>query len=93
MKKTLLALFALCATAAFSPITNITFTAAGKPVVSLLPLNAAAVDFVTVKVLSTTDLSDWSNAEEVELRVDSNGEIAFPDHDEAARFYRVAAEE
>ena len=80
-------------TGAFSPITNITFTAAGKPVVSLLPLNADAVDFVTVKVLSTTNLTDWANAEEVEIRVDSNGEIVFPDHGEDTRFYRVKAQE
>ena len=80
-------------TGAFSPITGISFDANGKPVVNVLPLSAAAKDYVTVKVLSTTDLSDWSNAEEVELRVDSNGEIAFPDHGAAARFYRVKAKE
>ena len=77
----------------FSPITGISFDANGKPVVNVLPLSAAAKDYVTVKVLSTTDLSDWSNAEEVELRVDSNGEIAFPDDDENAHFYRVQAVE
>ena len=78
---------------AFSPITGISFDANGKPVVNVLPLSAAAKDYVTVKVLSTTDLSDWSNAEEVELRVDSNGEIAFPDDGENVHFYRVQAVE
>ena len=80
-------------TGAFSPITGISFDANGKPVVNVLPLSAAAKDYVTVKVLSTTDLSDWSNAEEVELRVDGNGEIDFPDHGEDTRFYRVKAQE
>ncbi len=80
-------------TGAFSPITGISFDANGKPVVNVLPLSAAAKDYVTVKVLSTTDLSDWSNAEEVELRVDGNGEIVFPDDVENVRFYRVKAVE
>ena len=80
-------------TGAFSPITGISFDANGKPVVSVLPLSAAAKDYVTVKVLSTTNLTDWAHAEEVEIRIDSNGEIAFPDHDEDARFYRVKAQE
>jgi len=77
----------------FSPITGISFDANGKPVVNVLPLSAAAEGYVTVKVLSTTDLSDWSNAEEVELRVGGNGEIVFPDHGEDTRFYRVKAVE
>ena len=58
-----------------------------------LPLNATATGFVTVKVLSTPNLADWAHAEERTLTVGDNGEIAFPDHDEATRFYRVAAEE
>ena len=78
---------------AFSPITGVAFDASGKPVVSLLPLNAAAEGYVKVKVLSTTNLTDWAHAEEVEIRVDSNGEIVFPDHDEDTRFYRVQAVE
>ena len=78
---------------AFSPITNIAFTAAGRPVLSLLPLNAAATGFVTVKVLSTTNLADWAHAEEVRIRVNANGRIAFPTHDGDMRFYRLSATE
>jgi hypothetical protein len=80
-------------TGAFSPITGVAFDASGKPVVSLLPLNADAEGYVKVKVLSTTNLADWAHAEEVEIRIDSNGEIVFPDHDEDTRFYRVKAKE
>jgi len=75
----------------FSPITGISFDANGKPVVNVLPLSAAAEGYVTVTVLSTTNLTDWAHAEEVELRVDSNGEIVFPDDGEDAHFYRVKA--
>ena len=57
----------------------LTFTAAGRPVLSLLPLNAAATSFVTVKVLSTTNLADWAHAEEATLTVGDNGTLTF-DH-------------
>ena len=80
-------------TGAFSPITGVAFDASGKPVVSLLPLNADAEGYVKVKVLSTTNLTDWAHAEEVDVSFNGNGEIVFPDDDEDARFYRVKAKE
>ncbi len=78
-------------TGAFSPFTGISFNAGGKPVVTLLPL--VNTDGVTVKVLSTTNLADWTHAEEVEIRGGGAGEIVFQNHDEDTRFYRVKAEE
>ena len=77
----------------FSPITGVAFDANRKPVVSLLPLNADAEGYVKVKVLSTTNLTDWAHAEEVDVSFNGNGEIVFPDDDEDARFYRVKAKE
>jgi hypothetical protein len=74
-----------------NPFTDISLVD-GKPVVrTLAPVNTEGV---TIKVLSTTDLADWSHAEELELSVDPDGGLLL-EHDtsDPARFYRLQAEE
>ena len=74
-----------------NPFTGISFDAAGHPVVqTLVPVNDEGV---TVKVLSTTDLADWSNAEWQTLTVQSGGTLVFEDDTDPARFYRPEAAE
>ena len=74
-----------------NPFTGISFDAAGHPVVqTLVPVNDEGV---TVKVLSTTDLADWSNAEWQTLTVQSGGTLVFEDDTDPARFYRLEAAE
>ncbi|MBR4170230.1 MAG: C10 family peptidase [Kiritimatiellae bacterium] len=75
---------------AFSPFTGISFNAGGKPVVTLLPL--VNTDGVTVKVLSTTDLTDWTDAEVKTLTIDDNGTLIFDHESDPQRFYRLKAE-
>ncbi len=75
---------------AFSPFTGISFNASGKPVVTLLPL--VNTDGVTVKVLSTTDLTDWSNPEVRTLTISDNGTLIFDHATDPQRFYRLKAE-
>ena len=75
---------------AFSPFTGISFNAGGKPVVTLLPL--VNTDGVTVKVLSTTDLTDWSNPEVRTLTISDNGTLIFDHATDPQRFYRLKAE-
>ena len=75
---------------AFSPFTGISFNASGKPVVTLRPL--VNTDGVTVKVLSTTDLTDWSNPEVWTLTISDNGTLIFDHATDPQRFYRLKAE-
>ena len=76
-------------TGAFSPFTGISFQS-GKPVVTLLPL--VNTDGVTMKVLSTTNLTDWTSAEERTLTVDDNGRLTFDHESDPQRFYKLKAE-
>ena len=75
-----------------NPFTGISLNAQGKPVVrTLAPVNTEGV---TIKVLSTTDLGDWSQAVELELSVDPDGGLLLEhDTDDPARFYRLKAKE
>ena len=75
---------------AFSPFTGISFNASGKPVVTLRPL--VNTDGVTVKVLSTTDLTDWSHPEVRTLTISDNGTLIFDHATDPQRFYRLKAE-
>ena len=77
-------------TGAFSPFTGISFNASGKPVVTLRPL--VNTDGVTVKVLSTTDLTDWSHPEVRTLTISDNGTLIFDHATDPQRFYRLKAE-
>ena len=49
-------------------------------------------DGVTVKVLSTTDLTDWSNSEVRTLTISDNGTLIFDHATDPQRFYRLKAE-
>lgn len=73
------------------PILAISF-ADGAPVVTTpMPVNLSDV---TVKVLASESLTDWSNAVETELTVDSEGRIAFPAFASAPKmFFRLLAGE
>ena len=63
----------------------------GHPVVqTLVPVNT---DGVTIKVLSSTSLTDWSQAEWKLLTIQSGGTLVFDDDDDPARFYRLKVEE
>ena len=74
-----------------NPFTGISFNAAGKPVVqTLVPVNTEGV---TVKVLSSTSLDDWSQAEWKLLTIQSGGTLVFEDDDDPARFYKLRVEE
>ena len=47
---------------------------------------------MTLKILSTTDLADWSNPEERTLTVGGNGKQAFNHESDPQRFYKLKAE-
>ena len=73
------------------PILAISF-ADGAPVVTTpMPVNLSDV---TVKVLASESLTDWANAVETELTVDSEGRIAFPAFASAPQmFFKLLAGE
>lgn len=74
----------------FAAITNVYLNAAGRPVVQArVPENTEGV---TLKVLSSGDLTDWSKAEWKELTVESGGTLVFEDDTDPRRFYRLKAE-
>ncbi len=76
--------------AEFSPISSIGLNSSGQVVLTLPEI--VNTDGVTLKVLSTTDLSDWSSSSvsERSVTVGSNGTLTFDDAD-PARFYRLKA--
>lgn len=47
---------------------------------------------VTLKILSTTDLADWSNPEERTLTVGGNDSLIFNHESDPKRFYKLKAE-
>ena len=57
------------------PILAVSFADGAPVVVTPTPVN---LDGVTVKVLASESLVDWSAAVETELTVDSEGRVAFP---------------
>ena len=69
-----------------APLMTISFDD-GKPVVTTPSL--VRTEGVKVKILSTTDLADWSNPEETEITVQSDGTIVFPRTAAPARFFRL----
>ena len=82
-----------CPTGACNPFAGISFNAAGKPVVTVhAPVNTEGV---SITLLSSANLTDWSQADEL-CRTDfgPNGELIF-EHDTAAtaRFYKLKVEE
>ena len=74
-------------TGAFSPFTGISFNDDGDVVITMLPI--ANADAVTVKVLASTSLTDWSHAVWAEITVQSDGTIVFPRTAAPARFFRL----
>ena len=78
-------------TNACNPFVGISFTAENRPVIqTLAPVNTNGV---TIKVLSSTNLTDWAQAEWKLLTIQSGGELVFEDDTEDARFYRLKVEE
>ena len=74
----------------FAAITNVYMNAAGRPVVQArVPENTEGV---TLKVLSSGDLQDWSKAGWKVLTVESGGTLVFEDDTDPQRFYRLKAE-
>ena len=75
---------------AFSPFTGIGFDAEGRTVLSFRDLNEDADD-VTLQVLSTTDLTDWSDAEVKPLALEPDGTFTFVHATtDPQRFYKLS---
>ena len=64
----------------------------GKPVVKTpVPVH---IDGVSITLISSTDLADWSQAVELSPGVGPDGELVFEhDTDDPIRFYRFKVEE
>ena len=79
-------------TEAFSPILS-AMPGAGGGSVLRLP-GVVNTQGVTLKVLSTTDLSDWDSqaVSERTVTVGSDGTVTLPDDGGAVRFFRLKAE-
>ena len=74
-----------------SPLMTISFDANGKPVVTTPPL--VRTEGVTLKLLSSADLGDWTSAGESEIKSGSGGNIvAFPSETSSRKFYKLVAE-
>ena len=81
-----------CPTNACNPFAEISFVN-GKPVVkTLAPVHT---DGVSISLLSSTNLTDWSQADELDYTdFGPNGELIFEhDTDDPVRFYRLKVEE
>ena len=59
-----------------------------KPVITTPPL--VRTEGVTLKVLSTTDLTDWSHPEVRTLTISDNGKLVFPLTAAPARFFKLS---
>ena len=74
-----------------APLMTISFDANGKPVVTTPPL--VRTEGVTLKLLSSVDLDDWSSAGESEINPGSGGNVvAFPSETSSRKFYKLVAE-
>ena len=74
-----------------APLMTISFDANGKPVVTTPPL--VRTEGVTLKLLSSADLGDWTSAGESEIKSGSGGNIvAFPSETSSRKFYKLVAE-
>ena len=75
-------------TGAFSPFKGISFNDDGDVVISMLTIEKD--EGVTVKVLASTSLTDWSHAVETEITVQSDGTLVFPRTADPARFFKLS---
>ena len=73
-----------------APLMTISFDENGKPVITTPSL--VRTEGMTLKILSTTDLADWSNPEERTLTVGGNGKQTFDHESDPQRFYKLKAE-
>jgi len=74
-----------------APLMTISFDANGKPVVTTPPL--VRTEGVTLKLLSSADLGDWTSAGESEIKSDSGGNVVvFPSETSSRKFYKLVAE-
>ena len=73
-----------------APLMTISFDENGKPVITTPSL--VRTEGMTLKILSTTDLTDWSNPEERTLTVGGNGKQTFNHESDPQRFYKLKAE-
>ena len=73
-----------------APLMVISFNENGKPVITTPSL--VRTEGMTLKILSTTDLADWSNPEERTLTVGGNGKQTFNHESDPQRFYKLKAE-
>ena len=74
-----------------APLMTISFDENGKPVVTT-PL-LVRTEGVTLKLLSSADLGDWTSAGESEIKSDSGGNVvAFPSETSSRKFYKLVAE-
>ena len=73
-----------------APLMTISFDMNNKPVITTPPL--VRTEGVTLKVLSTTDLTDWLHPEERMLTVGDNGTLIFNHESDPQRFYKLKAE-
>ena len=74
-----------------APLMTISFDANGKPVVTTPPL--VRTEGVTLKLLSSADLGDWTSAGESEITSNPGGNIvAFPSETSSRKFYKLVAE-
>ena len=74
-----------------APLMTISFDANGKPVVTTPPL--VRTEGVTLKLLSSVDLGDWTSAGESEIISDPGGNVvAFPSETSSRKFYKLVAE-
>ena len=74
-----------------APLMTISFDANGKPVVTTPQL--IRTEGVTLKLLSSADLGDWTSAGESEIKSDSGGNVvAFPSETSSRKFYKLVAE-
>ena len=74
----------------FSPILSVSLDASGRPALAFLPV--VNTNGVTLTLLSTTNLTDWTSAavSERPLVLDGDGTM-HPDDSGAVRFYRLKA--
>jgi hypothetical protein len=74
-----------------APLMTISFDANGKPVVATPQL--IRTEGVTLKLLSSVDLGDWTSAGESEIISDPGGNVvAFPSETSSRKFYKLVAE-
>ena len=73
-----------------APLMTISFNENGKPVITTPSL--VRTEGMTLKILSTTDLADWSNPEERTLTAGGNGKQTFDHESDPQRFYKLKAE-